>query len=156
MDKATRVIGYIDGHNLYFGLKEKARKVGDDGKVFCNEWKNFYWLDVVRLSEPLLQTGQTLVLTKYFTSRIRANRDKEIRQSKFIGALSTLPNLRKTFKKRVLFAFPPKRESAELQAVATATCRIGKSKFMKSLLPRKVLLPSGAEVECPREWIVSP
>ena len=69
----TRVISYIDGYNLYFGLRQKARRVATDGTVTTTRWKNFYWLDVVKLSETLLQKTQRLVQTKYFTARIRGN-----------------------------------------------------------------------------------
>ena len=54
----SRVIAYIDGFNLYFGLKSKG-------------WKRHYWLDVVGLSRSLLKPGQTLQAAHYFTARIR-------------------------------------------------------------------------------------
>ena len=52
-----RVITYIDGFNLYFGLKEKG-------------WRKYYWLDVQLLSHTLLRNYQDLVRTKYFTARL--------------------------------------------------------------------------------------
>mgnify|MGYP001232338937 CR=1 FL=1 len=77
----SRVITYIDGFNLYFGLKSKG-------------WRRFYWLDIHALSQQLLKTGQTLVAVKYFTSRVSAtpkDPDKDRRQSAYLDALSTLP-----------------------------------------------------------------
>jgi len=56
----TRVVTYVDGFNLYFGLKSKG-------------WKKYYWLDLVELSRQLLKPGQELHGVHYFTSRIRAN-----------------------------------------------------------------------------------
>ena len=44
-----RVIVYVDGFNLYYGLKSKG-------------WQRYYWLDVQRLGENLLLPGQVLVL----------------------------------------------------------------------------------------------
>ena len=76
----NRVIAYIDGFNLYFGLREKG-------------WRRFYWLNVQLLVQNLLKFNQELVMTKYFTSRIIGSPDKEKRQSTFIEALETLPNL---------------------------------------------------------------
>lgn len=76
----NRVIAYIDGFNLYFGLREKG-------------WRRFYWLNVQLLVQNLLKFNQELVITKYFTSRIIGSTDKEKRQSTFIEALETLPNL---------------------------------------------------------------
>ena len=45
-----RIAAYIDGFNLYFGLKHKG-------------WKKYYWLDPVALSQALLKHGQELVAT---------------------------------------------------------------------------------------------
>lgn len=76
-----RVITYIDGFNLYFGLRSKG-------------WRSFYWLDVHALSQKLLKPGQTLVAVKYFTSRVSStpgNPDKPQRQNTFLEALATRP-----------------------------------------------------------------
>ena len=75
-----RVISYIDGFNLYFGLKGKG-------------WTRYYWLNIKKLSENLLEKDQQLLLTKYFTARISYPPDKVKRQGTFIEALETLPNL---------------------------------------------------------------
>ena len=78
-----RVIAYIDGFNLYFGMKSKG-------------WKRFYWLDLPELVRQLLKQGQQLVEAKYFTSRISASLsdpDKSKRQNIYLEALGTLPSL---------------------------------------------------------------
>lgn len=54
----SRIISYIDGFNLYFGLKAKG-------------WRKFYWLDLAAISRDLLKPGQTLEVCHYFTARIR-------------------------------------------------------------------------------------
>ena len=74
-----RVIAYIDGFNLYFGLKEKG-------------WKRYYWLNIQAMVQRLLSDKQKLVRTKYFTSRVRYPAAKRTRQSIFLDALSTLPD----------------------------------------------------------------
>jgi len=77
-----RVVVYIDGFNLYFGLKSKG-------------WRRFYWLDVHALSQSLLKPNQQLVAVKYFTSRMSASPadpDQARRQSTYLEALSTLPD----------------------------------------------------------------
>jgi len=76
-----RVAAYIDGFNLYFGLRSAG-------------WKRFYWLNVQKLAQNLLKTGQALVFTKYFTSRVSQPADKERRQSTFLDALGTLKDLK--------------------------------------------------------------
>jgi len=76
-----RVITYIDGFNLYFGLK-------------AARWKRFYWLNLQAMAKNLLKHDQELVFTKYFTSRISYPQDKQQRQSTFIEALETLNDLK--------------------------------------------------------------
>jgi len=75
--KIERVIAYVDGFNLYFGLKEAG-------------WKRYYWVDVKKLVTRLLKENQQLIVTKYFTARISGPPDKQKRQSIFLEALSTL------------------------------------------------------------------
>lgn len=69
-----RVIAYIDGFNLYFGMKAEFGS-------------RFLWLDVEALSRSLLLAGQDLVSTKYFTSRVANQPDKERRQKIYLEAL---------------------------------------------------------------------
>ena len=56
----NRVIVYVDGFNLYFGLKAKG-------------WKNFYWLNIQALARSILKPDQVLMTTKYFTSRVKGS-----------------------------------------------------------------------------------
>jgi uncharacterized LabA/DUF88 family protein len=74
-----RVIAYIDGYNLYFGLREKG-------------WKRFYWLNLQKLAEQFLKSNQKLLETKYFTTIVKYPDDKRLRQQAFLEALQTLPN----------------------------------------------------------------
>ena len=74
--KGERVIAYIDGFNLYFGLKEKG-------------WRCYYWIDIHLLCQNLLRSPQHLIQVKYFTSRIKSPPDKKKRQSTFLEALKT-------------------------------------------------------------------
>ena len=77
-----RVIVYIDGFNLYYGLKTK-------------KWRRYYWLDVRALSENLLRPGQLLVMVRYFTARISPSggTSRFKRQGIFLEALETRANL---------------------------------------------------------------
>ena len=70
-----RVITYIDGFNLYFGLKTKG-------------YRRYYWLDVERMAENLLRPGQQLLAVKYFTADIKAGTDKHWRQQTYLDALT--------------------------------------------------------------------
>jgi len=79
----SRVVAYVDGFNLYFGLRDRA-------------WRKYYWLDLVALSTNLLKPGQVLDRVHYFTTRIRNNgrNSPDIqRQTTYIEALETLPAL---------------------------------------------------------------
>lgn len=73
-----RVIAYIDGFNLYFGLRSKG-------------WRRYYWLDLIKLAQSLLKQGQILEEVHYFTTRIRlkgANQQDMKRQSDYLDVLS--------------------------------------------------------------------
>lgn len=76
-----RVIAYIDGFNLYHGLRAK-------------HWKRFYWLNIPALARQLLKPDQQLAVTKYFTSVVKEPEDKRRRQAVYLEALKTMPNLR--------------------------------------------------------------
>lgn len=74
--KKERVIAYIDGFNLYFGMREAG-------------FDNCRWLNVKKLVKSLLQENQELIGVKYFTSRVGNNPDKQKRQSTYIDALES-------------------------------------------------------------------
>jgi uncharacterized LabA/DUF88 family protein len=76
-----RVIAYIDGFNLYFGLKSKG-------------WKRYYWLNQKAMIQNLLNQNQELALIKYFTSRVSFPPDKVKRQGDYLEALMTLSDLK--------------------------------------------------------------
>ena len=76
-----RTIVYIDGFNFYYGLRNKSR-------IDAN-WKSFYWIDFVKLSEQFLVNGETLSKVKYFTAP-PLNRQKQSRQSALFKANSLL------------------------------------------------------------------
>ena len=87
-----RVVAYIDGFNLYFGLREAGLR-------------RFYWLDVVALCRNLLKPDQDLVAVKYFTSRVSGahpadsptaaflREESRRRQGVYLDALGSLPGL---------------------------------------------------------------
>ena len=78
-----RVAVYVDGFNLYYGLRSKG-------------WRRYYWLDLRSLSEQLLRPGQRVVIVRYFTARVFAepgNSAKPIRQNAYLESLGTLPGL---------------------------------------------------------------
>ena len=79
-----RVAVYIDGLNLYYGMKSMG-------------WRRYYWLDVQRLSENLLRPYQRLQFVRYFTAMFLPDDNdpgQVERQDAYLQALSSLPKVR--------------------------------------------------------------
>lgn len=72
-----RVAFYIDGFNLYFGIRGSG--LG-----------RYLWLDLYAFSRNLLKPSQTLVGVSYFTARISTPEKKRQRQNVYLGSLGTL------------------------------------------------------------------
>jgi len=72
-----RVMGYIDGFNLSFGLREKG-------------WQRYLWLDPFLLVENLLKPHQALVGVKYFTALLTGTGAHALNQKSFLEANETL------------------------------------------------------------------
>jgi len=70
---AARVAAYVDGFNLYNGLKEK-------------HGRKYLWLDLQSLVASLMLPGQELVAVSYFSARVRGEASAR-RQSVYIDAL---------------------------------------------------------------------
>jgi uncharacterized LabA/DUF88 family protein len=71
-----RVVAYVDGFNLYFGLK------ADGGRKHL-------WLDLQELVERLLLDNQELREAWYFTARVRDEPAAEERQAVYLDALAS-------------------------------------------------------------------
>lgn len=70
-----KVVAYIDGYNLYYGMKDAYGR-------------KYLWLDLPTLCTGLLRPTQQLVAVKYFTARVRFPADTQARQSKYLDALA--------------------------------------------------------------------
>lgn len=68
-----KVIIYIDGFNLYFGIRSK--------------YPNFKWLNLMSLASNLIKSDQEVIAVKYFTARINNDPAKQKRQSDYIDVL---------------------------------------------------------------------
>ena len=68
------MIGYIDGFNLYHGLRDARLK-------------NSRWLDIHGMCVSLLKPGEQLERVRYFTSWVKDNPVKTARQAVYIDAL---------------------------------------------------------------------
>ena len=71
-----RVMAYIDGFNLYFGLK-------------ASNYQRYLWLDLVALAGNLTQGTDGVVGVRYFTSLISGPPAKRQRQTTYLEALQT-------------------------------------------------------------------
>ena len=67
------VVAYIDGFNLYFGIKAKFRR-------------RYLWLDLVRLVE-LLRPNDHVVVVRYFTTVVKGEPAAAANQIHYIDAL---------------------------------------------------------------------
>lgn len=78
---ARKTVVYIDGYNLYYGLRDK-------------HGRKYLWLDLTRFAQALLSDPrQELVAVKYFTSAAPGNQDSAKRQQTDWKALETCPML---------------------------------------------------------------
>lgn len=71
----NRVNAYIDGFNLYNGLRSSSGK-------------RYLWLDLERLVTRLLKPGQELQHVRYLTASVRNDPPALQRQSQYLGALA--------------------------------------------------------------------
>jgi uncharacterized LabA/DUF88 family protein len=201
-----RVAAYVDGFNLYFGLKAK-------------HGRKYLWLDLQALAVSLLRPGQTLEQVTYFTARVRNNLEGGQRQSDYLEALAShsplvtivsarfqeksrqcrecgaawtvyeeketdvsiavalledavrdrydtallvsadsdlCPAIRAMKRlrpeKRIVAAFPPRRESGDLKRAVDGYLTIGDDKIRQSQLPSVVTKPNGISLRRPKHW----
>lgn len=70
----ARVSVFIDGFNLYYGLRDK-------------HGRKYLWLDLAGVSRRLLRPGQTLVGVHYFTAAVRNDPASQRNQRIYLDAL---------------------------------------------------------------------
>lgn len=80
MDKKQRVSFYVDGFNLYYGLRDKG-------------WRKYLWLDVVAFCSLFLRPHQELIEANYFTA-IPKDRGKHDRHDIFLSANKQNPQFK--------------------------------------------------------------
>jgi hypothetical protein len=79
-DAFIRVAAYVDGFNLYHGLKEK-------------HGRRYLWLDLQALVASLLKPGQRLEKVRYFTARVRNEPAALACQATYLHALGAHTNV---------------------------------------------------------------
>ena len=78
---AERVTAYIDGFNLYYGLRAKG-------------WRRYLWLDLFAFAESLVRPDQVLTGVTYCTARISGPPDSVRRQTTYLDALQVRGGIR--------------------------------------------------------------
>ena len=63
------VVTYIDGFNLYFGIRWQAMKMGTT-EAPDPRWYSYLWLDLHSMCQRMLTDRQELIAIKYFTAPI--------------------------------------------------------------------------------------
>ena len=77
----ARVRAYIDGFNFYHGLMAKG-------------WSQFRWLDYEKLVDSLTRPDDEIVSIKYFTSLMKHQPEKLMRQKLYLKAIEAYsPNI---------------------------------------------------------------
>lgn len=202
----VRVAAYVDGFNLYFGLKESYGR-------------KYLWLDLQALAGSLLRHGQTLAHVTYFTARVRGDADSQQRQSDYLDALAShcskvsvvdgrfqqkrrqcrqcgtswtvfeeketdvhiavslvedgvrdlydsallisadsdlCPAVRAVKRlrseKRIIAAFPPRRNSDDLKKTVDGYLSIGHAAIRQAQLPAQVITSAGIALSRPKHW----
>jgi uncharacterized LabA/DUF88 family protein len=202
----VRVAAYVDGFNLYYGLKAKYGR-------------KYLWLDLQALAASLLRSGQTLHQVTYFTARVRDDPNGEQRQSDYLEALADhsplvsvidgrfqekdrrcrqcgtawtvyeeketdvniavalvedavrdrydtallisadsdlCPAIRSMKRlcpeKRIVAAFPPRRQSGDLKRAVDGFLSIGDDKIRQSQLPPTIVTATAITLRRPKHW----
>lgn len=78
-DKKLRAIVYIDGYNLYYGLRSAY-----NGK--------YKWLDLQALAQSLIHPNMELKTVKYFTAISKGSEATRLKQEIYLHALATYCN----------------------------------------------------------------
>lgn len=71
----SRVIVYVDGFNLYYGMKAEYSR-------------RYLWLDLAGLATAMLKPHQELAVVRYFTARPRNDPQGGARQADYTDALT--------------------------------------------------------------------
>ncbi len=80
--ESQKIIAYIDGFNLYFGLREAG-------------YKRYYWLNILSLISSYVRKEQQLEYVNYYTARINGRDVKrQKRQEIYLRAIETLQKTR--------------------------------------------------------------
>jgi len=69
----TRTMVYVDGFNLYFGMRARG-------------WKKYYWMNIGRFGREVATGTCDVVGVKYFTARVARPADQVSRQNTFLEA----------------------------------------------------------------------
>jgi len=74
INKKQKIIVYIDGFNLYYGVRSLGQ---------------FYkWLDIGALARSFAKDGNAIIEVKYFTAKLNGNNESVYRQEIYLDAIS--------------------------------------------------------------------
>lgn len=87
-----RIIFYIDGFNLYYGLRQRGALITPQHptqKPYPSHTNKYKWLNIQKLAESL-RPHDEVVKVKYFTAKIRNDSASLNRQQTYLDALTSL------------------------------------------------------------------
>ena len=93
------------------------------------------------------------IATELFVDAFQNNFDSEMVVSADADLTAPIVAIRRLFPdKSIVVAFPPKRYSYELRAVASAHYFIGEHNFRQNLLPDEIATTTGYVLKRPDKW----
>ena len=136
-----RTIVYIDGYNLYYGLRAAYKT-------------KYKWLDLQALAYSFIQQNMDIVAVKYFTAISKSDSKTKMRQEIFLKALSSHCDKLKIIYGRFLSKTRQCRECGdkELCKVADGFFSISKLKIQTNQLPHTVINKNGKKLTKPEAW----
>jgi hypothetical protein len=131
-----RVVGYVDGFNLYHGMRSR----------FGRKW---LWLDVEALVGVLRPPDDEVGLVRYFTARVRDDPAGGARQKRYLNGLKA----HCTTLKIHLGRYQAKERRCRFCGGTWRTrLRINESMLRRSQLPSEIVTPIGVRLTKPAHW----
>jgi uncharacterized LabA/DUF88 family protein len=132
--RLVRVVVYVDGFNLYYGIKAKCGRK--------NLWLDFEEKETdVSIATALIEDA---VLDRYDTALL-ISADSDLCPA-VAAAKRLCPD------KRIVGVFPPGRHSTVLQRTVDGCSYVAVNKIRQSQLPDSIDAGAGVVLRRPREW----
>jgi len=156
----NRVIAYIDGFNLFYGLKRQATYLSALENSGIKIIKGHFQTSSAMCSACSHQWNETKekmtdvnIATEMITDAFQNQFDVAILISGDSDLVPPIRAIRCFFTtKKVLAVFPPDRSSKALKETAHASLSLGRKKIQDAQFPDRIILPSKHVISAPEGW----